>query len=411
MSKVHEVDPAVIQRTQAWLAKCQDKDGSYKPSKGGIREGVINKFTDDVHRNTAYITWALASTGYKGPQIDKGFEYLRKGLDDIKDTYTLALTANAFATADPKGKTTLAVLEALFERRTEEDDLVYWKATSKTPTHGRGSCADIEVTALAVQAFVRCGRQLGAMGKAVSYLAKKKDAYGTWQSTQATIQALRAMLMAERGASEVTKATIGVAINGKNVKSIKIDKSNSDVLQLVDLKDLTRKGGNSVTLGFKGTGGLMYQVVGRYYLPHPKETKIDRGEALSIKVDYDRTALATEDILGVKATVNWNQRGKAKMIIVDLGLPPGFTLLPDKLNSMVNANQIEKYSTTGRQIIIYLRELEQGKPVEISYSLLAKYPLKAKTTKSVVYEYYNPKSRAEAAPIQLTVAKKGAAKG
>ncbi len=411
MSKVHEVDPAVIQRTQAWLAKCQDKDGSYKPSKGGIREGAINKFTDDVHRNTAYITWALASTGYQGPQIDKGFAYLRKGLDDIKDNYTLALTANAFASVEPRGKTTLAVLEALFARRTEEDDLVYWKANSQTPTHGRGSCADIEVTGLAVQAFVRCGRQLGAIGKAVSYLAKKKDAYGTWQSTQATIQALRAMLMAERGAAQTAEATIGVAINGKNVKSIRIDKSNSDVLQLVDLKELTRKGDNSVALSFEGTGGLMYQVVGRYYLPHPKQVKIDRAQPLSIKVDYDRTALATEDILAVTATASWNRPGKAKMIIVDLGLPPGFTLLPDNLNSMVNRNQIEKYSVTGRQIIVYLRELEQGKPIKISYSLLAKYPLKAKTAKSVVYEYYNPKSRAEAAPIQLTVVKKGVAKG
>ncbi|MHC4800252.1 MAG: alpha-2-macroglobulin family protein, partial [Planctomycetota bacterium] len=63
MSKVYEVDPAIITRTQQWLAKCQDKDGSYTPSAGGIREGAINKFTDDVFRNTAYITWALASTG------------------------------------------------------------------------------------------------------------------------------------------------------------------------------------------------------------------------------------------------------------------------------------------------------------------------------------------------------------
>ena len=49
-----------------------ENDGSYKPSEGGIREGAVDKFTDraaagsaptsNVLRNTAYITWALAST-------------------------------------------------------------------------------------------------------------------------------------------------------------------------------------------------------------------------------------------------------------------------------------------------------------------------------------------------------------
>jgi CD109 antigen len=93
------------------------------------------------------------------------------------------------------------------------------------------------------------------------------------------------------------------------------------------------------------------------------------------------------------------------MVIVDLGLPPGFTLIPDKLNRLVESETIEKYSTTGRQIIIYLREVAHGKPIEIKYQLLAKYPLKAKTPKSAVYEYYNPEIRVEAEPIQLVVSK------
>jgi uncharacterized protein YfaS (alpha-2-macroglobulin family) len=405
MSKVHNVDPAVISRTQRWLAGLQDKDGSYKPTAGGIREGAINKFTDDVFRNTAYITWALSSTGYAGGEVEKGLKYLRSRLDDIKDNYTLALTANAFATADPKDKTTLAVLQTLYDRRTEEGDLVYWKATSETAVGGQGKSADIEVTGLAVQAFVRCGQQSGAVGKAVSYLAKCKDAYGTWESTQATIQALRAMLMAERDATGTAEAEIAVSINGKAVKTISVDKSNSDVMQLVDLKELTRKGNNAVALSFKGKGSLLYQVVGRYYMPQPKEPAAAH-EPLSIEVAYDRTALAAEDIIAASATVTWNKPGKAKMVIVDLGLPPGFTLIPDNLNKLVDQKAIEKYSLTGRQIIIYLRELAAGKPVTINYQLMAKYPLKAKTARSVVYEYYNPDSRAEAAPVELTVKQK-----
>jgi CD109 antigen len=93
------------------------------------------------------------------------------------------------------------------------------------------------------------------------------------------------------------------------------------------------------------------------------------------------------------------------MVIVDLGLPPGFTLMPDNLNRLVEDKVIEKYSTTGRQIIVYLREVDHAKPVQIRYQLLAKYPLKAKTPKSATYEYYNPEVRAEAEPVQLVVSK------
>jgi len=405
MSKVYEVDPAIIHRTQRWLAEGQEKDGSYKPSKGGIREGAINKFTDDVFRNTAYITWALAATGYEGPEVGKGVEYIRKHLDDMKDNYTIALTANALAVVDPEDETTLNVLRVLKDRRTQEGELVYWKAQSETPTHGKGKSADIEVTALAVQAFIRCGRELGTVGKAVTYLVKNKDAYGTWQSTQATIQALRAMLMAERGATAKTDATIKLAVNGEAVKQLKVDQFNSDVLQLVDVKEYTRKGDNSVSLAFEGKGSLLYQIVGRYYMPYPRRGISKPVEPMSIRVDYDRTQLVTEDIINVTATVTNQRPGKVKMVIVDLGLPPGFTLIADKLNRLVEKEAIEKYTVTGRQIIVYLREVDRDKPVRIEYQLLAKYPLKAKTPKSVVYEYYDPDIRSEAKPIQLKVSK------
>ncbi|MBN1844726.1 MAG: hypothetical protein JW810_03515 [Sedimentisphaerales bacterium] len=409
MSRVHPVDPAIIERTQKWLAACQEKDGSYRPSQGGIAEGAINKFTDDVLRNTAYITWALASTNYQGPELDKGVEYLRGHPDNMKDVYTRVLVVNALATVAPQDKTTLEVLRTLHEMRVETDETAYWQAQSETPTHGTGKAADIETTALAIQAFIRCGQELGTVSKAVAFLVKSKDAHGTWQSTQATIQALRAMLMAERGATARMNATIEVSIHDQTVTTLTVNEDNSDVLQLVDLKDQTRQGNNVVKLNLQGEGSLLYQIVGRYYLPRPAgPVRPDlvigaEGEPMAIRLDYDRTRLETNDTIQVTATVTNNRRATAKMVIVDLGLPPGFTLIPDRLNELVKKEVIEKYSTTGRQIIVYLRQVEHDKPVEISYELLAKFPLKAQSGASAVYEYYNPEIRSEASPIDLEV--------
>ena len=127
---------------------------------------------------------------------------------------------------------------------------------------------------------------------------------------------------------------------------------------------------------------------------------------MTITMEYDRTKLVAEDVLTVTATATFNRPGRAKMVILDLGLPPGFTLIPDRLNAMVAEKSIQKYDVTGRQIIVYLDELTSGKPVKIAYQLLAKYPLKAKTAPSAAYEYYDPGSRAEAKPVELEVSAK-----
>jgi hypothetical protein len=91
------------------------------------------------------------------------------------------------------------------------------------------------------------------------------------------------------------------------------------------------------------------------------------------------------------------------MVIVDLGLPPGFTVLAEDLNALVKDNVIEKYSLTGRQIIVYLREVPADQPIVLGYKLMARFPIKAKAAKSVAYEYYDPDVRDEAPPQEILV--------
>ena len=54
-------------------------------------------------------------------------------------------------------------------------------------------------------------------------------------------------------------------------------------------------------------------------------------------------------------------------------------------------------------MMIYLDTLSAGNPLEFTYRLKAKYPLKAKSGVIRVYECYNPDHAAEAAPVRLVV--------
>ena len=71
MSKVYDVDPKLIQRTQEWLAAQQQADGSWKPDSSFINEGATNRFNSDAVRITAYIAWSLENTGYQGPAVER----------------------------------------------------------------------------------------------------------------------------------------------------------------------------------------------------------------------------------------------------------------------------------------------------------------------------------------------------
>ena len=65
--------------------------------------------------------------------------------------------------------------------------------------------------------------------------------------------------------------------------------------------------------------------------------------------------------------------------------------------------KIERFELTGRQILIYISNLEAEKPLAFSYQLRAKFPLEAQTPASNAYDYYNPDVNGEAAPLLLVV--------
>src|SRR5260370_2292600 len=94
MSKVHDVDPKLITRTQQWLAAQQKPDGSWKPDTQFINEGATNRYNSDVTRITAYIAWALGNTGYQGQAVAQARQYVDRQMNAKLDTYTLAVIAN-----------------------------------------------------------------------------------------------------------------------------------------------------------------------------------------------------------------------------------------------------------------------------------------------------------------------------
>ena len=403
MAKVYEVDPAVIERTRKWLLAQRSGDGTWKPPRGGIVEGAINQFQGSaVLRSTAYITWALAEAGESKTSLAKSLEYTVRQAAEEKDPYTLALCANALAAADciSDAKPILRRLEAM---KIEKDKTAHWTSASEGVTHSRGRSLDIETTALVAYAMIRTKVYSDTVEKALTWLVEKKDSFGTWHSTQATIHGMRALLAGTGSTGGVEDdMNVTVTANGKVAKELKITPETSDVFRLVSLRPFVREGENAVALEAAGEGSVAYQIVARHYVPWPREKTAAR-QALMIDVRYDATTVKKNDILTCHVAVQYNRPGVAMMTIVDLGIPPGFKVQTDVFEDLKRRGTIQRFSVTGRQVILYFDRISQGRPVKFSYRLKAKFPVRAKTPATVAYQYYEPELRAQAAPIILTV--------
>jgi uncharacterized protein YfaS (alpha-2-macroglobulin family) len=128
-------------------------------------------------------------------------------------------------------------------------------------------------------------------------------------------------------------------------------------------------------------------------------------------VSYDRTKLVENDIVTATASIKNNLSKTAKMVMVDLGIPPGFDLFTEDLESYSEnsagkpAGHLEKFTLTATQAILYFDGLAPDQTVTFHYRLRAKYPIRARSFQSRVYDYYDPDVSAIARPIQFEVAK------
>jgi uncharacterized protein YfaS (alpha-2-macroglobulin family) len=405
MARVYPVDEAMIERTVRWLANQQAADGSWSSEDYRVAGQQL--------ATTAYVTWALAESGVADEAaVSKGITYLKERYTEVKDGYVLALAANALVAWDPKDSFTKKVLDDLVSQAVEDDGAVYWQSGVESFMGAKSEMGSIETTAMAAYALLKGDAHPDVANKALTYLVRNKDSFGTWSTTQATILSLKALIESAKAGEPTEQVTVRVSLNGEEAEPIQITPENFDVVQLVTFSDKAIEGDNTVRIEVAGQGKLMYQVTARYYVPWelvPPEEK----EAMTIDVRYDRTDLQVDDTVRVDVTAKLNLEGMAKMVVLDLGIPPGFEVQAEDLSARVQQDlqkgeeypgaTVKRFDLTGRQIIVYLANLSYGEPISFHYSLRAKYPLRVKTPASTAYDYYNPEQVGVAQPEVVAV--------
>jgi hypothetical protein len=207
-----------------------------------------------------------------------------------------------------------------------------------------------------------------------------------------TIWTLRALLLAASKGTDGAVGSLDVAVDGATFTTLALTADQADVMTTVDLSTLATTGSHDVTLTFVGTGKVSYNLVAQYNVPWANAPDTPGGP-LSISVSYDKTSLVLDETATATVVVKNNTASVQKMILVTLGLPPGFQVATEDLDQYKTSKVLSAYEITGKQLMLYLSALPASGTQTFKYRLQATMPVTASDGGAEVYLYYQPKRR------------------
>ena len=418
-----EVEASVSGRAADYLVGHQSKNGAWNSSRW--------KDVDDANL-TAYVARALAGMRAADASTAKNTDKQRQAADAALKSALDFLEARIDSWSDPylAGNYAIAAMDSgrrehianaeqvLTHLAHREGDATYWNLEANTsPFFGWGEGGRLETTALAVEALAKLQAaqpdhdRAESISRGLQYLLTHKDRYAIWFSTQATENALEAMIAAmppATGASTGSEASI--TVNGRAVKSIQLPDPQEVVGPVtISLAGALEKGANKIEI--ERTGGLAamnVSVVSSYYIPWADseattQENLRTGEkrALRLKVVYDRDDLPLDDVVHCSVQAERIGFRGYGMMLAEIGLPPGGDVDRASLESAGNAAGFSGYEIQPDKVVFYLWPTAGG--TSFGFDFRMRYRMEAITAPSKVYDYYNPDANATVAPVRFTV--------
>src|SRR5262249_17074072 len=91
------------------------------------------------------------------------------------------------------------------------------------------------------------------------------------------------------------------------------------------------------------------------------------------------------------------------MMLAEIGVPPGAEVDRSSLETAMNSSgwALNQYDVLPDRVVVYLWPQAGG--VKFNFKFRPRFGVNAKTASSVVYDYYNPESRAVVPPVMFRV--------
>ncbi len=397
MAEVHEdVDPAMIDRTAAWLLARRDGEGGFTRNPRALDSfgGAPEQTT------TAYIVWAITEAGDRF-EIDAELDALAKMASKSEDTYVVALAANALLNRGHSAAPTL--LAKLVAAQDAETGKLGGAVTSITRSGGTN--LEIETTALAVLAFLRDPkREHTAQAElGVRSILEQRSAGGNFYATQATVLALKALVAhAKANARPLAAGMVIVTIDGVEVARKAFDESHRGAIDVDGLADHLAMGReHEVLVKVTGEGNAFPFTLGVEYRSETPPSSDACAVGLSVKLAERSVQQGATVPLSAKVT---NRRDEGiPMVVAIIGLPAGLEPIAEQLETLRERGTVDFYETRKREVILYWRAMAPNAEVAIELDLAAAIPGEFTGPASRAYLYYDDEAKTWIDPLQAEV--------
>lgn len=295
----------------------------------------------------------------------------------------------------------------------DQGDASSWALTTSSPFHGWGEAGEIEATARAVRALASHARRnpdaassseaRRLADRGMLFLLRKKDRYGVWYSTQATVSVLDAMR--EQYSTDVRSLgaarSATIRVDGRDVATVELPAPGGVAEPInIDLSDSFGAGQHHVEVVLSDGAAMFAHVVVHYYVPwvdagrdSAKPNRAEKREdALRLEVEYDRLdAPVGQPVTCTVSAERIGHRGYG-MLVAEIGLPPGNDVDRSSLDRAVSNSgwTVCKYDVLPDRVVVYLWPRAGG--ATFSFRFTTRYGIEAMAAPSSVYDYYNPES-------------------
>ncbi|XP_063818177.1 alpha-2-macroglobulin-like [Pseudophryne corroboree] len=379
------IDGIHVQHAVTWFNKRQLPNGCF----GGEEYYFNNELQKDKVTRAAYVLISLLEhpQAYSGSIVENTLKCLRNGAHSVTSPYTQALLAYAF-TLSGDGDLRLETLKALEKAAIKKDGFKHWQGNVN---YHEG----IETTSYAIMALLSkktvTQRDLEESADIVRWLLTKQSPWGGFGSSQDTTVALQALAKyAQAMHHKKGDATVTIESKSGFHKEIHVDKSNSLLLQTVDLPEFP--GEYTVTV----TGnGYVYVQSHLHYSSLP--FKSDAHFVLSVNTVPAICTHGGQTHFEVHVDVRYSgRRNETNMAVIMVEFLSGFHFDETSVNKLKKNPTVDRTEVSADKVTIYLTKLTHVTE-RFAFGMAKETHVEnLQPANVIVYDYYVPDENAVA---------------
>ncbi|XP_008048508.1 alpha-2-macroglobulin-like protein 1 [Carlito syrichta] len=385
------IDDKNIQVALKWMAGNQLPSGCYA-NVGKLMHTAMKGGVDDEVSLTAYVTAALLEMGktIEDPMVNRGLQCLKNSVTSTTHLYTQALLAYTFSLAGEVDIRDI-LLKKLDEQAIISGESTHWSQkpsqSSNASPWSEPEALDVELTAYVLLAQLikplLTQKEIAQATSIVAWLAKQRNAYGGFSSTQDTVVALQALAKyASTAYAPSEEVNLVVKSTEGFQHTFNVQTANRLVFQQEALPDIP----GVYTLEASGQGCVYAQTVLRYNI-----LPLKNMETFSLRVEMDKASCEQSTSRSLTLTVHTSyvgSRSSSNMAIVEVKMLSGFSPAESTSQLLLQQPLVKKVELGTDTLNIYLDELSektQTYTFTISQSVLV---TNLKPAAIKVYDYY-----------------------